>query len=76
MVTALPLQPGRLNLTTGTFTNVTIVHCQADGTITLAWANGEASEDYAMLAGEDAFVYEAESVTIVSGTFVLAKAQS
>ena len=71
MITALPLQPGRLNLSTGTFTNVTIVHCQEDGDITLKWFNGEPDETYSMLSGEDVFVYEAETVTIVTGIFAI-----
>lgn len=73
MVTALPLQQGLLNLTAGTFTSVTIVHCELDGTITLTWEDGTTT-DYTMVAGADVFVYEAVSVTIIAGTFTLAKA--
>ncbi len=74
MVTFVPLQPGRINLTSGTYTNVTIVHCQLAGEIKLIWANGATSEDYAMVAGDKVLTYEASAVTINSGTFVLAKA--
>ena len=73
MVTALPLQQNKINVTSGTFAAVTIIHCEADGDITLNWPDGT-NTSYSMIAESDRFSYEAVSVTIVSGTFTLAKA--
>ena len=73
MVTALPLQQGKINVTAGTFTGITIVHCEVSGGIKLIW-NDDTEDLYPMVAGDDRFVYEAKAVVVDSGTFTLAKA--
>ena len=71
MVTALPLQQGMMDKTSGTFTDVTIVHCEQDGSIELEFNDGQ-KETYTMIEGYDAMPIRAKTVKIVSGQFTLA----
>jgi len=66
IVQAMPLLEGKVNLTSGTHSANELIHCVADGTVTITWATGTtASID--MVAGED-YAFEGD-VTITSGTF-------
>ena len=73
MVTCLPLQKDKINITSGTFGGANVIHCEADGDIKLNWLDGT-NTTYSMVAESDRFSYESASITVVSGTFTLAKA--
>lgn len=70
-IQAFPLQKGLVNLTTGVKTDIRLIRCAADGTITITWHDGTTS-DIACYEGND-FSVDAKSITVVSGTFHLAK---
>ena len=72
MVTALPLQPGMLNLTTGKHYGVRIVHCEADGALIL-WKDHVINETYNMKAGEDRFIDGFIATEVSTGTFTLSR---
>ncbi len=73
MVTALPLQPGLLNLTGGAFTGIRIAHCEVAGTLLLTMLDGTTTETYDMVEGSDVFIDGFHQVTITSGEFTLAR---
>ena len=60
------LTKGKIAKTSGTFEEITVIYCSADGVMTL---NGY-SESVTMLAG-DVFGIDKQSVTIVSGSWHL-----
>ena len=72
MVTALPLQPGMVNLTSGRHSSIRIIHCEEDGEIKL-WLNASDSESYSMTAKADRFVDGFVAVEVIAGTFTLAR---
>lgn len=69
-VQAFPLAQGLINLTStdGAIAGVSLVHCAADGTITITWSDATTT-DVDMIQGEDYAIVDATSVTISSGTF-------
>ncbi len=69
-IQAFPLVEGRVNLTTGTHTNIYAVHCVVGGTITITWPSG-ATDDILCAGGDDFSLLNATSVLIVNGTFHL-----
>lgn len=66
-IQAFPLTPGKINLTTGTITDCTLLCCSEDGSITLVTT----AVTVACIAG-DVFAFPKQSVTVVSGKFHLA----
>ena len=66
-VTAMPLKKGYNNITTGSC-NPAIIHCAADGTLTVTWSD-ESQTTETFIAGEDRSAGNVRLVTIVSGTF-------
>ena len=74
---ALPvfsLQPGLLNLTTGTHKAESIIHCNLDGSITLNWTDQtKAPETITMTIGQDFAIYEADTVEITAGDFHMSR---
>ncbi len=71
MVTTLPLQQGKISITSGTFTGPTRVLCEIDGGVKLIW-NDDTETTFLMTAGQEAFSYEAKAVVVNTGTFTLA----
>ena len=67
VVQAFQLKEGKVNLDSGTHNVGKVIHCVADGDITIDWGNGN-SDNIAMVAGED-YAINNLSVTINSGTF-------
>ena len=74
MVTTMPLQPGLIGKTTGTFSGIRLIQCIADGSLKLKYPN-DASKDetIAVTAGADYFIEIFNAVEVVSGTFNLAR---
>jgi len=74
---ALPvfsLQPGLLNLTTGTYKAESIIHCNLDGSITLNWTDQtKTPETIGMTIGQDFAIYEADTVEITAGDFHMSR---
>ena len=65
---ALPLIKGQNKVTTGTF-KPEVVHCDADGDLTVTWLDATTSTE-SFVAGEDRDTKgRVTSVAIVSGTF-------
>ena len=76
----LSLQKGLINLGPGTYKAESVIHCEADGDVTLTWKDGSpennftpTTTDYSMVAGEDRAIYDVDLVTINSGTFTLSR---
>ncbi len=73
---ALPshsFQKGLTGLTTGEFKVKGSLYCHVDGTVNINWADGTSVDALVLLAGEQFFTYDVESVEIVTGTFSLAR---
>lgn len=70
VVQAFPLQEGLVNLTTGIVTDITLVHCVANGNLIVNWAT---PVTIACTAGQEFAVFSAPSVEVSTGTFHLAK---
>jgi len=70
----MPLQKGKINITTGTFDSNVILHCEVDGSITITW-NDDTTTVYAMVAISDVVCRDRDckSVAITSGTFTVAE---
>lgn len=64
---AFPLVNGKVNISTGVITAVTLINCANDGSITL----NTYGVTMAMLAG-DVYSCDPQSITVVSGRFNLA----
>ncbi len=64
-VQAVPLIEGKVNLGVGTYEVNSIIHCEADASITF----GPNAVPYTMLAGDDR-AFEG-SITVVSGTVTI-----
>ena len=73
MVTCMPLQQGKVNVTTGTYTGNVILHCEVDGSLTITWFD-DTTTVKAMVVGEDVLCRDRDfkSVAITSGTFTVA----
>ena len=71
---AFPLGAGKVNLTSGTRTDLPLVYlCAEDGTITITWADTTTSV-ISMVAGDAVHVENtATSVAITTGTFHVAQ---
>ena len=70
-IQAMPLQKGLVNLTSGQYTDIRLVHCAIAGQIKLIWEDG--TEDIIDCVAGDDFGIEGATVEIVAGTFHLAK---
>lgn len=70
-IQAFPLQQGKIGITTGSHSDIDIIHCIADGSITLTWYDGN-TDAVACVAHDDYCVKNAKTVEITSGTFNLA----
>jgi len=68
--TAMPLKRGFNKITSGTC-NPSIIHCDADGQLTVSWHEGDDTTEL-FVEGEDRGAQNVSSVTIVSGTFSFA----
>jgi hypothetical protein len=66
-IQVFPLTKGKINKTTGTVTDCTLVCCVEDGSITLV----DFGDSVAMVAG-DVYAFSVQSVTVTSGKFHLA----
>jgi len=73
MVTTMPLQPGLIGKTTGTFSSIRIVQCVVGGDMLLKHTDPAKNETVTMTAGQDAFIDGFNAVSISSGTFNLAR---
>lgn len=67
VVQAVPLNYGKINLTTGTYDVKNLIHCEAGGDVTLHFPQGDIT--YSMSTGDDRCF--SGSLTIVSGTFTI-----
>ena len=74
MVTTMPLQPGLLNLDSGTFSSIRIIQCVEDGDIVLLFPyDTDKNETVSFVAGQDAYIDGFSGLTIVSGKFHISR---
>ena len=74
MLTLLRLQEGKVNVTAGNFAANQVVHCEADGDITISWAEPRktVTTTYSMIAGDDRLIGgDVEFFKIDTGTFTI-----
>ena len=72
-IQAFPLIQGQVNLTSGTYTDIHLIYCVADGNITITWPDGTTST--IICAANDVFTVGSNQqveVVAASGTFHLA----
>lgn len=67
-IQAFMLKRGQVNLTSGTLTGVSLMHCAAAGEITVTFADAS-DETIVCYAGDDFAIEPGASVVIDSGTF-------
>jgi len=74
MTNVFPLTKGKISLTTGTISLGVnkLVHCEADGALTIIWADNSTTPNVALIAGDDRSIPGATGVTITAGTFSIA----
>jgi len=72
-IQAMPLLQGKIAITSGTFTDVSVVECVSNGDITLTWAD-ETTTTVSLTAPSHHTCSTATQVEVVgsSGTFILA----
>jgi len=72
-IQAMPLLQGKIDQTSGTFTDVSLIECVADGDITITWAD-ESTTTVSMTSPSHYTCSTATQVEVVasSGTFHLA----
>lgn len=72
-IQTMPLYYGLVNLTSGTYTGVSLVYCAEDGSIDVTWnEDTSTSETITMSEGESFSLMDVYSVEISDGTFHLA----
>ena len=71
MVTAMPLNKGKMSLTSGDYTT-TIFHCEEDGDLIFTFTDGSTGT-FSFVAGDDRVIGETiDYLTISSGSFTIA----
>ena len=70
-VQAFPLTKGKVNLETGTHSDVMLIRCIVDGDITVNW-DSESNSTISCVVGDDYSVDPGTTIEIVSGKFHLA----
>lgn len=70
-VQAMPLIKGKINITSGTFEEISLIHCVADGTITINWKDLTTTDLFCVEGNNFSFI-DPTSITISTGTFHLA----
>ena len=70
-IQVFPLSQGKVNITTGSFTDVRIIHCVVDGDVILTWTD-DTTDTISCVAGGDFATTYAKSLEVSSGTFHLA----
>ena len=79
MVTAFPLQKGLTNLTSGSYTNILLIHAVEDATIDISWdanTDDNVTDTINIPAGSDFMIGASKEntiITISSGTVHLAR---
>lgn len=68
LIQAMPLTEGKIGITTGSVTNVSLIHCAVDGDLTLTFPSGTTAT-VSLEAGADRSVVKGTSVAVTSGTF-------
>lgn len=68
-IQATPLVKGQIDVTSGVFTNISVLTCTADGSIKITWAD-DTTYTKAFIEGMDRTVI-CKSVEVLSGTFDL-----
>jgi len=73
MVTTLPIKAGWIAKAAGKYSKVNLIHCDADGVVSVLPRHG-AAFDLSLVAGEDRMFDKPipKAVTITSGTFSFA----
>lgn len=71
VINAFPLFYGKTMKTSGTYTGLDAVFCQADGSLSILYPESSTAEAVPLVAGDVFSVQTATSVTITDGTFHL-----
>ncbi len=66
-IQAFVLTTNKVNITTGTFTGIKVVHCVLDGQITVTWPDN-ATDAIALTAGQDFSISTHTQIVVDSGT--------
>lgn len=69
-IQAMPLVQGQIAITSGVFTNVSLVSCVEDGDIEITWVDNSTTT-VSFVATMDRTIVNCKSVEILSGTFDL-----
>lgn len=68
LIQAMPFTEGKINITSGDVTGFRLIHCVADGGLTLTFPSGN-TVDVTMVAGDDRSIKRGSTATVTSGTF-------
>lgn len=69
IIQAMPFKEGLIGITSGTVENITLIHCNVTGDLTLTFVNTGTEVNVTMEAGSDRSIALGSSVTVLNGEF-------
>ena len=71
LIQVMPLRKGKVNITTGVFTGITLIHCIVDGSFTITWNDATTSVIPMVENRVYSLAEDVKSISISTGTYNL-----